>query len=129
VPTADPADLVGSDPGAAYGGASAALVEATLADDVGERLTELQIGTVPGSVALGLALMDALTHGWDLATATEQPADIPSELAASALAFGESAIDDGMRGPGMPFKAALPPPSDASQGELLVAFLGRNPRP
>ncbi len=129
LPTGEPGDVVGADPGTAYGAASAALVDAIRADDVLERVTELPIGTVPGTVTLSLALTDTLTHGWDLAIATGQPAEIPSELAAAALAFCESAIDDTMRGPGAPFGAVVTPPADASVGERLVAFLGRSPRP
>jgi uncharacterized protein (TIGR03086 family) len=129
LPTGDPGDLVGIDPGTAYSAASAALLAAMGAEDVLERPTELPIGTVPGMVSLSLALTDTLTHGWDLAIATHQPTEIPSDLAAPALAFCESAIADNMRGPGAPFGAVVTAPDGATPGERLVAFLGRSPRP
>ncbi len=129
LPTGDPGDVVGKDPGAAYDAASAALRESAAADGALERLTILPIGTIPGQVALSLALVDTLTHGWDLAIATGQPADLPADAAAAALAFSEQAMNDQMRGPGGPFDAAVSAPADATPGERLVAFLGRDPRP
>lgn len=127
LPTGDPGDPIGSDPGAAYAAASRALRAAVDADAL-ERQTELPIGTVPGAVALNLALTDTLAHGWDLAIATGQPAEIPVGPATAALAFCTSAITDNMRGPGAPFAAPITPPENATPGELLIAFLGRHPR-
>jgi len=129
LPRGDAGDLVGDDPGAAYDAATAALRAAATTDGVLERPTQLPIGTMPGQVTLNLALVDTLTHGWDLATATGQTADIPANLATTALTFAEQAIDENMRGPGAPFAKAAPAPADATTGERLVAFLGRDPRP
>ena len=129
LPAGDPGDLVGDDPGAAYGRASAALLAAIGTAGALERAAELPIGTVPGIVAVRLALTDTLTHGWDLAVATGQPADLPPDLAELALAFCNGAVSDDMRGPSAPFAAVVTPPDDATAGEQLVAFLGRNPRP
>jgi uncharacterized protein (TIGR03086 family) len=128
LPTGAPGDLVGDDASAAYDAASAALRAAAASDGVMERPTELPLGTMPGSVTLSLALMDTLTHGWDMAVATGQPAELPPELASQSMGFAEQAISDGMRGPGAPFGARVDAPADASPGEMLLAFLGRNPR-
>jgi uncharacterized protein (TIGR03086 family) len=51
------------------------------APGVMERSLALSWGDTPGRVALGLALTDAVVHGWDLAIATGQKLYIDDDIA------------------------------------------------
>jgi uncharacterized protein (TIGR03086 family) len=66
-----------------------------------------------------------LVHGWDLAKATGQPADLDGRLAAHVLDFAVQAITPQTRAPriGPPITVA----ADAHVTDRLVAFLGRQP--
>ena len=127
MPTDPPSDLVGDDAAAAYVEAVAALREASSDPTALERAVQLPIGTVPGQVALNLALLDTVVHGWDLARATGQEASVPDGLAEATLGFATAAIGDEVRGPGMPFGPRVEIDSDAPAIDRLVAFLGRQP--
>ena len=63
-------------------------------------------------------------HGWDLATATGQHYDPPSEVVAEVDTFARQAIGEDLRD-GETFAVATEPPADASQLLRLVAFTGR----
>jgi uncharacterized protein (TIGR03086 family) len=94
------------------------------------RWSRLPIGEVPGRVALGLALTDAVVHGWDLAKATGQDASIDEDLAAMLLAGAEGSIGADMRQPGGAMAVFAQPVAvgaDQPTGERLVGFLGRQP--
>lgn len=74
---------------------------------------------------LGIALIEPVVHGWDLATATGQPADLDPD-AVNALLPGVRALGDQLQATGM-YRAPLRAPGDRSpQGQLLAA-LGRDP--
>jgi uncharacterized protein (TIGR03086 family) len=90
-------------------------------------MVALPMGNVPGEVTLALALLDTVVHGWDLATATGQDTTIPDDLAEPLLAIATSSINDTMRGPGMPFDAAVHVPDTASAADRLLRHLGRKP--
>jgi uncharacterized protein (TIGR03086 family) len=68
--------------------------------------------------------LDGLVHGWDLATATGQAYDPPTELVEEVDGFARQAIADPMRD-GDTFAAAVEPPADATAMERLAAFTGR----
>ena len=74
-----------------------------------EKPAVLPFGEVPGAVALGIHTVEAIVHGWDLATATGQPAAIDPELCAVAWKHAQL-VDDSLRGPGRAFGAARPCP-------------------
>jgi uncharacterized protein (TIGR03086 family) len=120
-----------NDPAEAHRAAGDAAVRAFGAPDAMQRsLVLLPVGEVPGEVALGLALTDAVVHGWDLAKATGQDTTIDESLAAMLLVGLEQSVTADMRQPagGMPVFAP-PVPVDANRpaGDRLVAFLGRQP--
>jgi uncharacterized protein (TIGR03086 family) len=120
------ADLVGDDPAAAYAEAAAAALAAAAAGDTLTRVHVTPLGEMPGPALAGFTTLDILVHGWDLATATGQPADLDGRLAAHALGFAEQALATeesraGRIGPAVPVAA------DAPVTQRLAAFLGRRP--
>ena len=96
-----------------------------------QRVVALPIGEVPGEVALGMALTDAVVHGWDLAAATGQDSTIDDRVAGPLLAAAQAAITDELRQPAgarAVFAQPVPIDPDSPAGERLVAFLGRSPQ-
>jgi uncharacterized protein (TIGR03086 family) len=121
-----PGDLAGDDPVAAYAEASAAALAAAAVGDALTRMHVTPLGEMPGPGLAGFTTLDILVHGWDLAKATGQPADLDGRLAAHVLGFAEQALSTpesraGRIGP------ALAAPAGAPVTGRLVAFLGRQP--
>jgi uncharacterized protein (TIGR03086 family) len=107
-----------------------AAIAAFATPDALQRTVHLPVGEVPGQVALGLALTDAVVHGWDLAKATGQDTAIDDGLAAALLTGAEGSITGQMRQPdgAMPvFAQPVPISGQRPAGDRLVAFLGRQP--
>jgi len=69
---------------------------------------------------------DVLVHTWDLATALGVDARLPEDEVAKARA-GLDGLGEHMRGPGV-FGPEVEPPADADEQDLLLAFVGRDPR-
>jgi uncharacterized protein (TIGR03086 family) len=112
-------------------GAYRAAAESTLAawsrPQALEGTCRLPIGMeVPAPAAAGINTVDALVHGWDLASATGQDPTLDPALAAAALEFCTLAITDDIRGRGA-FGTIVPVAEEASPTDRLVAFLGRQP--
>ena len=121
-----PKDLIGNDAVAAYAEASSAALSAACAGDALTRVHVTPLGEMPGPVLAGFTTLDILVHGWDLAKATGQPADLDGRLAAHALGFAEQALASqesrgGRIGPPIAVSA------DASVTQRLAGFLGRQP--
>jgi uncharacterized protein (TIGR03086 family) len=122
-----PADLTGQDPAAAYAEAAAAALAAAASGDALTRVHATPLGEMPGPVLAESITLDMLVHGWDLAVATGQPADLDGRLAAHVLAFAEQALATpeargGRMGPPVAVAA------DAPVTQRLAAFLGRKPQ-
>jgi uncharacterized protein (TIGR03086 family) len=116
-PPTDPGTVAaGDDPERAYRAQAARLVRG-YRDDLGG----------PGATSIGVVLMETVTHGWDLARATGQPAPFPDEPVERALAAGHGMLAPRFRGDGMAFAAEVEVPADARPLDRLVAFLGRDP--
>lgn len=115
-PAADPTTTTaGQDPRAAYHDAAVRLVGG-YRDGVGD-----------GATPLGVVLMETVTHGWDLAAATGQPAAYPEEAVEAAIAAGRGMLAPHFRGVGKPFGEEVDVSSSASALDRLVAFMGRDP--
>jgi uncharacterized protein (TIGR03086 family) len=117
------ADHVEDDPAGAYRGSAAALLAAFGRPGVLERTYRGPLGTATGAERLQIRLYDLLAHGWDLAQATEQPADLPEDLAEQSLAFVRTQLTEQAR-PGR-FGPAQSIAEQAPAIERLAAFLGR----
>lgn len=82
-------------------------------------------GTIPGALAIGGYLQEAVTHGWDLAVSTGQPSQAEPELAAAALAAAQKALPAQPRGGEIPFGPVVEPEPYATPTERLVNWTGR----
>jgi uncharacterized protein (TIGR03086 family) len=78
---------------------------------------------LPGAALFNIFLIEMLVHGWDLAKATGQPAEMPADLAEAELAFTTAMMKEQRMG----FEQPVPVPEDASATDRLVAWLGRAP--
>jgi uncharacterized protein (TIGR03086 family) len=76
---------------------------------------------------VGMLLMEYVTHGWDLAIATGQPASFTAEEADVALSLGRQMLKPEYRGPGRGFGPETEVANSAGSVDKLVAFLGRSP--
>jgi uncharacterized protein (TIGR03086 family) len=117
------ADHVEADPVRAYRDSAAALLAAFGRPGVLDRAYRGPLGTATGAERLQIRLYDLLAHGWDLAQATGQPANLPDDLAEQSLAFARTQLAEQAR-PGR-FGPAQTAAEHASAIEQLVAFLGR----
>jgi len=120
-----PADLAGDDPAAAYAEATAAALAAAGAGDALSRAHTTPLGEMPGPALAGFTTLDILVHGWDLAKATAQPADLDGRLATHVFGFAEQAITPQTRAPRI--GPAITVAAEAPITHRLVAFLGRQP--
>lgn len=123
LPPRPSAGHVEGDPAGAYHDSAAALQAAFGRPGVLERTYRGPLGTATGAERLRIRLYDLLTHGWDLAQATEQPVDLPDDLAEQSLAFARTQLTEQAR-PGR-FDPAQIAAEQAPAIERLVAFLGR----
>jgi len=125
-----PGDLLGDDALAAYDRAAGVARAGFGSAGAAERLMALPVGSVPGEAALSVALADLTVHGWDLATATGQAADIPEPFLGITDQLLRGVIDPDLRRPDgrIPlFDPPLPVGETATPTERLVAFTGRRP--
>jgi uncharacterized protein (TIGR03086 family) len=128
-PGGDMPDVIGDDPTSAYERSSADLIETFRAPDVLSRTFNLGGTEVPGDQALGIAIMEAVVHGWDLATATGQDATIDPSLATAMLqTLRDGGLIESFRNPkGDPFGPEVAVDANTSPSDKLVAYLGRTP--
>jgi uncharacterized protein (TIGR03086 family) len=127
-PHNDPATYeVGPDPAAEFDAAAQRLV-AAFRDGAAERGIDLGNGPSPGSMILGVILIEYIGHGWDLAMATDQPAPYSERSIAAAKAAAAANLKPEYRGPDKSFGDIVEVPDDASPLDQLVGLLGRAPR-
>jgi len=89
-----------------------------------DRTIAAPFGEVPGETFARFVVLDALVHGWDIASATGQRYQPSADVVADVDAFARQAISNGMRD-GEMFAPASVPPSGASPLLRLIAFTGR----
>lgn len=122
---ARPADPLGDDPAAAYRASTQEMIAAFRQPGATEQTITMAMGTLPGSVAVQIRLVETLAHGWDLARATGQTASYPEDLVEQVLTFTRDRLSQ--MPPGMnPFGPAQPVADDAPALDRLVAALGRS---
>jgi len=125
-PVAGETDFSATDFLAAYDDGSHQAITAFQADGVLEKTLTLPWGQMPGSAFMGVASVDTFAHGWDLARATGQNADLAPELATALLNGAKVAISPAFRSEdGAVFGLEQQAPAGASPADQLAAFLGR----
>jgi uncharacterized protein (TIGR03086 family) len=119
-------DLVGSDGSRSYDEAMQAALEAFGRPGVLEGTVNLPFGTFPAEFAAGLLTNDLLTHGWDLAKATDQNVDFDAQLTETCMAFcRQTFANPEIRA--NEFAPEVKVPDDAPAIDRLVGYLGRQP--
>lgn len=91
-----------------------------------DRVVTVPFGTVPATVALNLATVEVLVHGWDIATATGLSPTFDQPTVQAALEFSRQAVAS-IPPERSPFAPPRPVRSNASPIDQLVALLGRDP--
>jgi uncharacterized protein (TIGR03086 family) len=119
------ADHLGGDPLGAFQHAARELRDAFAGPGVLESVYTAPFGTGPGIALMHVRIVELLTHGWDLARATRQPADFPDDVAERTLAATRRQLTSRPEGPGAPFGAEVAVPDDAPAIDRLAGFLGR----
>jgi uncharacterized protein (TIGR03086 family) len=119
-------DALGDDPAQAHRESAQQLIDVLRAPGTLDRIFDFGFAQMPGQGAVGIMVMEATVHGWDLAKATGQDASIDPTLA-SMLIEGASALDAVRNEEGNPFGFAVDVPADASPGDRLIALAGRQP--
>ena len=116
----------GDDPGSVFRKAASEAVEGWRTHGT-DRNVGLMGGEMPGAMVLNMTIMEYLTHGWDLATATRQEIPFTEEESAQALALAEGTLPPQYRGDGQPFGHIVEVPHTAPAIDRFVGFLGRDP--
>jgi uncharacterized protein (TIGR03086 family) len=116
---------LGTDPSDAFRESAARVAEA-FADPAlaGRRLDVYGYGTFSVPVALGMHLVDYLTHAWDVARAMGVAVDIDDELCDRALAIARRWPTDR---PNTAFGVMVAVPDDGPAIDRLAGYLGRSP--
>jgi uncharacterized protein (TIGR03086 family) len=120
-----PGDVDTGDVIAGFGPAMEALGAAISAPGALARTVAAPFGDVDGETFARFIALDGLVHGWDLADATGQEYEPPTELVEAVRAFAAEVLDP-LRD-GETFAAAVEPPVGATPIIELVAFTGRTP--
>jgi|SRR5271166_4715770 len=117
-------DNLGDDPGAAYSARAANLRRALAEPGVIDAIWNMPFGSVPGTIAVGVATMEIAQHGWDVARSTGQQAHFDPEVTEVAFATARMMAPEQVRVPGI-FGPEAQCPAGAPQPDQLAAFLGR----
>jgi uncharacterized protein (TIGR03086 family) len=122
----DPGTYDGTDPASDFRTAAEAIVSGWREGGLDRQVT-LTGGEIPGHLAVSMTLMEFLTHGWDLAVATEQEVPYTEQEAAEVLARAEKTLPPQFRGEGRPFGQIVEVPDGAPSIDRLIGFMGREP--
>jgi uncharacterized protein (TIGR03086 family) len=122
-----PADELGEDWGAEFRAAAAPLIEAWQAADLDRPVTTPGGGQAPLRGRADQQIAELAVHGWDLARATGQQADLDPALARHALSWSQQMLRPEFRGPDKAFGPEVAVPADAPIYQRLAGWFGRDP--
>jgi uncharacterized protein (TIGR03086 family) len=117
-------DLLGTDPAGAYAASADAAAAVFRRPGAMDAPCAVSYGPVPGSVYAGHRFIDVLVHGWDLAVATGQDAELDPALMQACREVIEPQLE-AFRGAGA-FGAELPATPGATAQDQFLALLGRH---
>lgn len=118
-------DFVGDGLPSAYDESAAKLIEALDDQSVIMNKWEMPWATMPGMIAVGVGIIEAVQHGWDLAKATGQTTAFDSELIEISMRTAKMMPEEQARNPRV-FGPEQSAPDNASSSDQLAAFLGRS---
>lgn len=118
-------DQFGDDPGKEYNARKDKLLVAIRSNDVMTNTWKMPFGEMPGQMMMGIAFVEHVTHGWDIAKATGQDTTIPDNLIAECRRIVEPTEQmwrmNNVLGP------AVDVPESASETDRYAGFMGRQP--
>ena len=117
-------DRVKYDAAVSYAQESAKLKVALGRSGVLEQEWKLAFGETPGWLAVDIAIIEFVTHGWDLAQATGSKVELDPELAEVALVNAMELIAQFGRQKGV-FEPEIEVADGADVHQRLAAYLGR----
>ena len=121
----DPGDYrLGDDPAGAFRASAASMVQGWRQGGT-DRTVRLTMGELPASMALNMTLMEYMTHGWDVATATGQPLPFTDAEAEQVLERAHATLKPEYRGPDTAMGEPQEAPAGAPAVDRLAAFMGR----
>jgi uncharacterized protein (TIGR03086 family) len=82
---------------------------------------------LPAAMVFNMTVMEYLTHGWDLATATRQPVPYTDDEAEDTLSRARATLPAEYRGPDKAFGPIVDVPEAAPPLVRLIGFMGRSP--
>jgi uncharacterized protein (TIGR03086 family) len=91
-----------------------------------DRTVRLTSGEMPAPMVLDMTLMEYMTHGWDLATATGQPVPFTDSEADDVLRRARVTLRPEYRGPDTAMGEEVEAPAGAAPIVRLAAFMGRD---
>jgi uncharacterized protein (TIGR03086 family) len=117
------ADVLGSDPLAAFQDSFDRLCTAFDGAGVLERVYPTPLGQGPGMALVALRVTELTVHTWDLVAATGQLRDFDPEL----VGYVDSVLRSQPipRGVNAPFAPEQPAPAGGTEADRLAAFAGR----
>jgi uncharacterized protein (TIGR03086 family) len=124
---ADPSTFHSEDPVTDYHAISSQLIDGWRTHGVDRTLPSSSGDGTPARQALGMAIIEYVAHGWDLATAVGAEPPFTDDEYEVALRVGRENLTDEYRGDGMPFGPRIEVAADAPIGEQFIAFMGRQP--
>ena len=123
----DPDDFeLGDDPGATLAELSARNVAAWQERGELDSVVKLGDNEFPGMVGITINTLDAYVHGWDIAKATGQAAELDAELCDGLLGFARQVVPATPRD-GDNFHPVVDVAAGADVQDQLLAYLGRRP--
>ena len=121
----DPADYrLGDDPAGDFRASADSMIEGWRNGGT-DRTVRLTMGELPAPMALNMTLMEYMTHGWDLATATGQPVPYSDAEAEQVLEAAHATLKPEYRGPDTAMGEPQEAPAGAPAVDRLAAFMGR----
>jgi uncharacterized protein (TIGR03086 family) len=128
VPMDDGTDHTEDDHVGAFDRAAKNALEAFRAPGALESTFTMPWGDTPGSAVLGLALAEAVVHGWDLAKGTGQELVIDDDIAEAVYGMTSSMMaPKGSYPRGEAFGEPVEVPDDAPPADRMLGYLGRRP--
>jgi uncharacterized protein (TIGR03086 family) len=122
-----PADELGADWAADFSAAAAQLMDVWRAADLDRLVTTPGGGQAPLRGRADQQIAELAVHGWDLARATGQQAELDPPLARHALSWSQQMLRPEFRGPDKAFGPEVAVPADAPIYQRLAGWFGRDP--